>query len=85
MLSSVLHSQRAVAVNIEIMRAFARLRKLLASHAELAKKLEELESRYDEQFAVVFDAIRKLMQSPPSPEREMGYHTLIRKKKASDA
>src|SRR5882672_12124555 len=60
MLSSVLRSARAVAVNIQIMRAFVRLRQLLASHAELARKLEALEKRYDAQFRVVFDAIREL-------------------------
>jgi hypothetical protein len=62
MLSSVLRSPRAVLVNIEIMRAFVRLRRLLASHAELARKLTELERRYDAQFRMVFDAIRALME-----------------------
>lgn len=61
MLSSVLRSQRAVQVNIAIMRAFVRLREMLASHAELARKLDELERRYDDQFAQVFEAIRELM------------------------
>jgi len=79
MLSSVLRSERAIAVNVEIMRTFVRLRKLLASHADLAKRLDELESKYDGQFAVVFDAIRKLMQPPDKSRREIGYHTLIRK------
>ena len=64
MLSSVLHSERAVRVNIEIMRAFVRLRQMLASNAELARKLETLEQKYDAQFKVVFDAIRQLMTSP---------------------
>jgi hypothetical protein len=78
MLSSVLHSERAIEVNIAIMRAFVRLRQLLASHADLARKLDELEKKYDEQFAIVFEAIRKLMEPPESGERqEMGYHTLI--------
>ncbi len=81
MLSSVLHSPRAVAVNIEIMRAFVRLRQLLASHADLARRLHEMESKFDKQFAVVFDAIRKLMEPPQEPPREMGYHTLMPKKK----
>jgi hypothetical protein len=62
MLSSVLRSPRAVLVNIEIMRTFVRLRRLLASHAELARKLTEIEQRYDAQFRVVFDAIRALME-----------------------
>src|SRR5713226_3997736 len=61
MLSSVLSSKRAVQVNIEIMRAFVRLRQMLASHAELARKLANLEKKYDAQFKVVFDAIRQLM------------------------
>jgi len=67
MLSSVLRSKRATQVNIEIMRAFVRLRRLLASNAELARKLNELERRYDSQFRMVFDAIRELM-TPPEPE-----------------
>jgi hypothetical protein len=68
MLSSVLRSKRAVLVNVEIMRAFVRLRRLLAEHAELARKLDALEKKYDAQFKVVFDAIRELMV-PPEPER----------------
>ena len=67
MLSSVLRSPRAVAVNIEIMRAFVHLRQLLATHAELAQKLAELERKYDTQFRVVFDAIRQLMEPVPDP------------------
>ncbi len=69
MLSSVLHSPRAVQVNIEIMRTFVRLRKMLSSHADLAERLEALEQKYDEQFRVVFDAIRQLMQ-PQTPAKE---------------
>lgn len=68
MLSSVLRSPRAIQVNIEIMRAFIRLRQILASHAELAQKLDALEKKYDAQFKVVFDAIRQLM-APPEPKR----------------
>ena len=67
MLSSVLNSERAIKVNIEIMRAFVRLRRILASHVDLARKLEALEKKYDAQFKVVFDAIRELMK-PPEPE-----------------
>ena len=67
MLSSVLKSKRAIQVNIEIMRTFVRLRRILASHAELARKLDALEKKYDAQFRVVFDAIRQL-SSPPEPE-----------------
>lgn len=76
MLSSVLSSPRAVTVNIEIMRAFVRLRRLLASNAELARKLDALEKKYDAQFKVVFDAIRQLMQppAPPAKRRRIGFH-----------
>jgi hypothetical protein len=77
MLSSVLRSDRAVRVNIEIMRTFVRLRQLLASHTDLAKRLDELERKYDKHFAVVFDAIRQLMTPPAKPQNEIGYHTLI--------
>ncbi len=70
MLSSVLRSPRAVRVNIEIMRAFVRLRQILATHADLARKLAELETKYDEQFRVVFDAIRALMAEPEETEAE---------------
>jgi ORF6N domain len=78
MLSSVLRSDRAVEVNIQIMRTFVRLRQLLSSHADLARKLDELEKKYDKQFAIVFEAIRKLMEPPqPGEPKEMGYHTLI--------
>jgi hypothetical protein len=74
MLSSVLRSQRAAQVNIEIMRAFVRMRRILASHTELARKLEELEKRYDAQFKVVFDAIRQLMEPPPEkPKGHFGF------------
>ena len=74
MLSSVLNSDRAVQVNIEIMRAFVRLRQLLASNADLARKLESLEKKYDAQFKVVFDAIRQLMSPPEPKRREIGFH-----------
>jgi phage regulator Rha-like protein len=75
MLSSVLNSERAVQVNIEIMRAFVRLRQILASHKDLAKKLEELEKKYDAQFKVVFDAIRELMAPPPPQPRRIGFRS----------
>jgi hypothetical protein len=67
MLSGVLKSPRAVKVNIMIMRAFVKLRELLATHKELAGKLKELEKKYDSQFKVVFDAIRELMKTAPGP------------------
>ena len=74
MLSSVLKSRRAVEVNIEIMRAFVSLRRLLGTHKALARKLAELEQKYDAQFRVVFDAIRELMV-PPEPRRgRIGFH-----------
>ena len=75
MLSSVLQSKRAVQVNIAIMRAFVRLREILATHKELAQKLEELEQKYDAQFKIVFDAIRELMAPPPEPKKgRIGFH-----------
>ena len=73
MLSSILKSKRAVQVNIEIMRAFVRLRELIASHKDLAKKLEELEQKYDGQFKVVFDAIRQLMAPPETKPHRIGF------------
>ena len=73
MLSSVLRSPRAVQVNIAIMRAFVKLREILASHHQLAKRLEEMESHYDAQFRAVFDAIRQLMEPPIKPHRRIGF------------
>jgi hypothetical protein len=73
MLSSVLKSRRAIQVNIEIMRAFVRLRQMLASNAQLARKLTELERKYDAQFKVVFDAIRQLMTPPEPNKRKIGF------------
>ena len=75
MLSTVLHSQRAVHVNIEIMRAFVRLRRILTEHKHLARKLDALERKYDAQFKVVFDAIRKLMEPPPATRKRIGFRT----------
>ncbi|MDO8527732.1 MAG: ORF6N domain-containing protein [Deltaproteobacteria bacterium] len=74
MLSSVLKSQRAVHVNIEIMRAFVRLRTMIATHKDLAQKLEQLEKKYDQRFKYVFDAIRQLMEPPaPKPKKPIGF------------
>jgi hypothetical protein len=73
MLSSVLRSQRAIQVNIEIMRAFVRLRRILAAHAQLARKLDALENKYDNQFKVVFDAIHELMTPAPASRRRIGF------------
>ena len=74
MAANVLNSERAVAASVQVVRAFVRLRQMLASNAELARKLEELERKYDQQFKVVFDAIRQLM-TPPEPKRkQIGFH-----------
>ena len=85
MLSSVLQSQRAIQVNIEIMRAFVRLRELIASNKDLAKRLDDLEKKYDSQFKVVFDAIRELMTPPdpppaplPPPKPRIGFRVSLR-------
>ena len=82
MLSSVLHSKRAIQVNVDIMRAFVRLRQLLATHADLARKLEELEKKYDAQFKIVFDAIRQMITGPTvTPRKQIGFH--IRERRAA--
>lgn len=73
MLSSVLHSKRAVQVNIEIMRTFVRLRKLLASNVELAERLDQLEAKYDGQFRTVFEAIRQLMAPVETKKGRIGF------------
>ncbi|MBI3247495.1 MAG: ORF6N domain-containing protein [Deltaproteobacteria bacterium] len=74
MLSSVLRSERAITVNIAIMRAFVKLREMLSTHKDLADKLEALEKRYDRQFKIVFDAIRQLMKpEDPPKERRIGF------------
>ncbi len=73
MLSGVLNSPRAIQVNIAIMRAFVRMRQMLVSHEELARKVDALEKKYDAQFRVVFDAIRALMEPPKPPGRRIGF------------
>jgi hypothetical protein len=74
MLSSVLNSERAVKVNIAIMRAFVQMRKMISSHSELLTKVEEMEKKYDAQFGVVFDAIKQLMEPPPpNKKRRIGF------------
>lgn len=73
MLSSVLKSRRAIEVNILIMRAFVRLRGMMSSHKELLRKLEEMEMNYDEQFRVVFEAIRQLMTPADPPRKRIGF------------
>ena len=74
MLSSVLRSKRAVKVNIEIIRTFVKLREMLASNAQLSRKLNALEKKYDTQFKVVFDAIRGLMSAPVTKKRSIGFN-----------
>jgi hypothetical protein len=73
MLATVLNSERAIQVNIEIMRTFVRLRQMLVSNAALARKLNVIEKKYDAQFKVVFDAIRQLMTPPVIPKRKVGF------------
>ncbi|MCL5883910.1 MAG: ORF6N domain-containing protein [Deltaproteobacteria bacterium] len=73
MLSGVLSSPRAVQVNIAIMRAFVRMRRMLESNEELARKVEALEKKYDSRFRMVFDAIRALMEPPKTPRRRIGF------------
>lgn len=80
MLSSVLRSKRAVLVNVQIMRTFVRLRQMLAANADLARKLTALESKYDAQFKVVFDAIRELMAPAASAKRPIGFSSWNAKK-----
>ncbi|MDD4178525.1 MAG: ORF6N domain-containing protein [Candidatus Margulisbacteria bacterium] len=73
MLSSVLNSKRAVQVNIQIMRIFARLRQLLSTHKDILRKIEAMESKYDQQFKVVFDAIKALIEPPEKPKKRIGF------------
>ena len=73
MLSSVLNSDRAIEVNIGIMRAFVKLREVLATHKDLARKFAELEKKYDGQFRLVFEAIRQLMKEEERPKRPVGF------------
>jgi DNA repair protein RadC len=73
MLSSVLKSSRAIQVNIQIMRTFTRLREILAGHKDLQKKIDEMESKYDKQFRVVFEAIKQLLKEEKNPKRKIGF------------
>ena len=75
MLSSVLRSTRAVEVNIAIMRTFVQLRRLMDTNRNLARKIEALEKKYDEQFAVVFEAIKELITPPSPPRKRIGFHS----------
>tara|TARA_B100000959_G_scaffold271860_1_gene320506 strand:+ start:459 stop:779 length:321 start_codon:yes stop_codon:yes gene_type:complete len=69
MLSSVLNSERAIQVNIQIMRTFTKLREMILTHKELQKKIESMESKYDYQFKIVFDAIKQLLKPPEKPKK----------------
>ena len=73
MLSSVLNSDRAIKVNIQIMRAFVQLRQMLLANTDLRRKIEEMEKKYDQQFAIVFEAIKQLLE-PPKQTRAIGFH-----------
>jgi len=73
MLSSVLSSQRAIQVNIEIMRTFVKLREMMSSHKDLARKLNELEKKYDSQFQIVFEAIRQILEVEEKPKKKIGF------------
>ena len=73
MLSSVLNSERAIIVNIQIMRTFTKLREMLATHKELKQKIEEIEKKYDAQFKIVFDAISQIMAPPETKEKKIGF------------
>jgi len=81
MLSGVLNSKRAIQVNIAIMRAFVKLRRMLATHKELAQKLAELERKlegHDQKIHSIFDAIRQLMEPPAPPRRRIGFHGQVK-------
>jgi len=73
MLSSVLNSKRAIQVNIEIMRAFAKIREMILSYRELQKKINEMEQKYDKNFSAVFEALRELITPPEKPRRRIGF------------
>ncbi len=73
MLSSVLHSKRAIKVNIAIMRAFVKLRELLLTNKELSQQLQEMEAKYDKQFKIVFEVLQQLMEKPDKPRKEIGF------------
>ena len=81
MLSSVLKSKRAVQVNIEKMRAFVRLRRMLSVHKDLERKLTDLEQKYDEQFKIVFEVISQLMTPPAKPRKKIGF--MVKEKRAA--
>jgi len=73
MLSSVLKSERAIQVNIVIMRAFLKLREMLSTHKDLKRKIESMEKKYDEQFQIVFEAIKQLLSEEDKPKKKIGF------------
>ena len=81
MLSSVLNSERAIEVNIQIMRAFTQLRKMLSTHKDLKRKIESMEKKYDQQFQIVFEAIKQLLSEEDKPKKKIGF-TVKEKQKA---
>jgi len=80
MLSSVLNSERAIEVNIQIMRAFTKLRQMLSTHEELKKKIETMERKYDENFRIVFEAIKQLLEIDEKPRKKIGF--MVKEKQA---
>ena len=80
MLSGVLNSPRAVKVNIQIMRTFTKLREMLATHKDLQKKIESMEGKYDHQFKIVFDAIKKLLEPPEKTKSRIGFRSVKKSK-----
>ena len=81
MLSSVLRSKRSIQANIQIMRAFTQLRKMLSTHEDLKRKIESMEKKYDEQFQIVFEAIKQLIETDEKPKKKIGF-TAREKQKA---
>jgi hypothetical protein len=77
MAANVLNGERAVQASVQVVRAFVRLRQMLASNTELARQLNELEGKYDRQFKIVFDAIRQLMSPPPPRRKQIGFHARL--------
>ena len=81
MLSSVLRSKRAVQVNIQITRTFTQLRQMLSTHKDLKRKIESMEKKYDEQFQIVFEAIKQLIETDEKPKKKIGFTVKERQKK----
>ena len=83
MAANILKSKKAISISIQITETFVRLRRLLQSHADLARKLAAMEKKYDKQFRVVFDAIRQLMEPPERPRKRIGFQVREKRKKYS--